>query len=435
MAEEPISTTVPETVTTDTGADAESAASLNDAFKDFWKEADAEQAPAAPSEGAVQETREKEAEPEEPKEPKSAKPSEEPPPKSAPEPEIRTADEIDKFELPPNARPEQAEQFKRMKECWKTDRLRAEMEASRVKELEAQLIQAKANTLTPELKADYEHAASVRRKFDFVSDPDFIQKFHVPVREHYENILEEAVAALPDKAAARDWAEHMKANYQPDQLNRDWWLEKVINRVPSELERASLLQSVTQLLKLQRERDNEIHKRTENKSAFDNWIKEKTNTTFERVQSEIMSEIGEQEKRIKEVLPVDVNSAKTKEEREAMEAHNERFARLNKFFTDTVHDLSKNGPRAWVRAAVEATRTQILEEHNRSLEKEVKETRAQRDQYKTELEKIGAARRKIAHSSGTRENAQERKNNQGLSLKDLDVRKSFDSYDWGDNSR
>lgn len=53
------STTVTETVTTDTGADKETADSLDADFKDFWKEEDNKQdgAPEAPGDGAAQETR------------------------------------------------------------------------------------------------------------------------------------------------------------------------------------------------------------------------------------------------------------------------------------------------------------------------------------------------------------------------------------------
>src|SRR5262249_29438392 len=55
----PISTTVPETTTIDTGADPESIATLKESFEDFWKDQDAGQpetiAPEAP--GPAQETK------------------------------------------------------------------------------------------------------------------------------------------------------------------------------------------------------------------------------------------------------------------------------------------------------------------------------------------------------------------------------------------
>jgi hypothetical protein len=246
--------------------------------------------------------------------------------------------------------------------------------------------------------------------------------------------MDEAVQALPDKQAAQAWADHIKQNYQPDQLPREWWLNSVIAKVPNELDRQSLLTSVSDLIKMQRERDGEITRRTGDKSAFDNWIQEKTNFTAQRVQEEIMSEIGEQEKRIQEVLPLDLEKAKTAEERSAMEAHNERFQKLNSFFVETMKDLSSKGPRAWVRASVEATRAMLLEGEYKKLEEELKSTKAERDQFKTELDKIAGVRRKISHTTGTppAPSGDKKRTDNGLSIKDLDVRKSFDRYDWGD---
>ena len=147
-----------------------------------------------------------------------------------------------------------------------------------------------------------------------------------------------------------------------------------------------------------------------------------------------MNEIGEQEKRIQEVLPRDIEQAKTTEERNAIQAHNERFQKLNGFFVETMKDLSTKGPRAWVRASVEATRAQLLEGQYKELEAELKSAKAERDQYRAELDKIAGVRRRISHTTGTppTPSGGKQSNNGGLSIKDLDVRKSFDNFDWGD---
>ena len=431
------SSTVTETVTTDTGADKETAATLNAQFEDFWKEEDekaGDSAPAAPGEGATQETKESKAET------KRAKPE-------TPELKVETAkpsletkeytdEEIDKLETPSHWRPEVIEQVKNLKDLWKADRARAKAESERAAKLEKDLAEARQNSWTPEAKADYEHAASIRRKFDFASDPDFVAKFHQPIHNTFQGILNEAVEALPDRAAAQAWAKYIAENYSPDALDKNWWNHSVIDKVPDEMDRAALRQSVTNLLKMQKERDTEITRRTNDKSSFDNWIKEKTEFTAKRVHEEIMTEIGIQEKRIQEVLPRDVEKAKTKEEREAIEKHNERFTKLNTYFQDTMKDLSNNGPKAWVRASVEATRAQLLEGEYRELEKELKSAKAERDQLRTELEKIAGARRKISHTTGTppASSSKDSSKNGGLSIKDLDVRKSFEKFDWGDGT-
>jgi hypothetical protein len=435
----PISTEVPETVTVDTGADKAQLGDLNAEFADFWKEKDAETttAPEAPGEertGAAQETKETKPEPKPTAQETKSPPSETKPPEVKPPKEL-TDDEIQRMELPPNSHPKLIENFKVIKEHWVNDRARYKAEFDRAAKLESDLAEARKNSWTPEARADYEHASQIRRRFDFVSDPEFIQKFHAPVRSKFEGVLNEAIAALPDKEAATAWANHIAQNYQPDQLSRDWWLNSVVSKVPNELDRAALLSSVTDLIKSQRERDTEITRRTSDKSAFDNWIQERTNFTAQRVQEEIMNEIGEQEKRIQEVLPLDVEKAKTAEERTAIEAHNERFQKLNKFFVDTMQDLSKHGPRAWVRASVEATRAMLLETQYKEIESELKSIKAERDQYKTELDKIAGVRRKISHTTGTPpapSDKSKRSDNGGLSIKDLDVRKALDNYDWGD---
>lgn len=434
----PISTSVPETVTVDTGADAESIGTLNDSFKDFWKEEDSKESPAAPeAPGAGQETKETKEKPQ-PVETHELKESELPTQTREIKPPGDNDDDIDQLELSnPSARPEIHADFKNIKEAWKADRLRMRDAAKQAESLQRQLSEARQNSWTPEAKADYEHAAQVRRKFDFVSDPEFIQKFYQPVKNQFESVLDEAVQALPDKQAAAQWAAYIKQHYNADQLNRDWWLNSVIAKIPNELDRSSVLGSVTQLLKAQKERDGEISRRTNDKASFENWINEKTETTAKRVQEEIMSEIGIQEQRIKEVLPRDAAQAKTTEERKAIEAHNERFTKLNKFFVDTMQDLSKHGPKAWVRASVEATRAMLLETQNKEQEAELKTTKAERDQYKAELDKITGVRRKISHTTGTPPTSStngKKSTSDGLSIKNLDVRESFKNFDWGDGN-
>jgi hypothetical protein len=436
----PTSTTVPETVTIETGADKETLGDLNKQFSDFWAEQDSgapSDAPAAPEEGggAAQETKpEKTPEPKaEPPKPKQQTPT----PPVEPKPDKRfTDEEVEKLGLPPRAGqpPELQADFKQIKEFWKNDRTRLKQIEQANAQLQAELAQARANSLTPEQKADYEHAASVRRRFDFVSDPEFQQKYHTPIQSQFQAVLQEAINVLPDKGAAQQWAQHIIQNYTPDQLNKQWWLNSVIAKVPNELERQSLMGSVTELLKLQRERDSEISRRTNDKSSYDNWMTERNNATQERIKSEIMAEIGVQEKQIQEVLPRDAEGAKTPEERAAIEAHNERFARLNGHFVETMQDISKNGPRGWVRAAVAATRAMYMEEQYNQMAEELKSTKAERDQLRSELDRIAGARRKMAASSGTPPTPSPAKNapiNNGLSIKNLDVRKSFETF-WGE---
>jgi hypothetical protein len=439
----PVSTTVPETVTIDTGADKETLGDLNKQFSDFWAEQDtapASDAPPAPAEeGAAQETK-PEKQPAPKPEPPKPKQQQATPPPVEPKPEKRfTDEEVEKLGLPPRTGqpPELQADFKQIKEFWKNDRTRLKTIEQANAQLQAELAQAKANALTPEQKADYEHAATVRRRFDFVSDPEFQQRYHTPIQSQFQAVLQEAISVLPDRGAAQQWAQHIAQNYSPDQLNKDWWLNSVIAKVPNELERQALMGSVTELLKLQRERDSEITRRTNDKSSYDNWMAERTNATQERVKSEIMSEIGEQEKHLQEVLPRDAEQAKTPEERAAIEAHNERFARLNGHFVETMQDISKNGPRGWVRAAVAATRAMFMEEQYNQISEELKSTKAERDQLRSELDRIAGARRKMASSTGTPPTPTPAKNapiNNGLSIKDLDVRKSFQTF-WGEVDR
>lgn len=236
---------------------------------------------------------------------------------------------------------------------------------------------------------------------------------------------------LPDREAARQWADHIKSNYRPDQLGRDWWVNDVVAKVPNELDRAQLLNSVSQLRQTQKARDSELMRRTNNQSAFNNFVAERATNTSKRVQEEIMTEIGVQEQRIAEILPRNIDEAKTSEERKAIEAHNERFARLNNQFQGFIKDISANGPRGWVRASIEATRAQILDEGLKELKSELKNAKLERDKYKSELDKIAGARRRLSQTTGTPP-ASNSKKNDGLSIRNLDVRQSFDKY-WAEN--
>ena len=99
----------------------------------------------------------------------------------------------------------------------------------------------------------------------------------------------------------------------------------MIDKIPDPTDQAVVRQSVANLLRMQKERDQEITRRSTDKSAFDNWIKERDQSRAQFTQKEVMDEIGIQEQKIKEVLKKDPADAKTKEEREAIEKHNERF--------------------------------------------------------------------------------------------------------------
>jgi hypothetical protein len=425
---------VPETTTIDTGADAKTIGDLNKEFSDFWAEEDkAEEtqstAPSAPDTGAGQETRETKQAPA-PKgegKPDKAEPSPKAETPKGEAPKEFTDTEIDQLALPSHVHPNLQADFKTVKEHWKADRARIKTMESQAAQLRSDLATARQNAWTPEQKADYEHASTIRRRFDVASDPEFAARFHAPIQSRFDAVLEEAVSVLPDRAAASAWANGIRQNYSPDQLDKQWWLNSVLAKVPGELERQALLGSVTDLLKLQRERDTELHRLTQDKSAYDNWRQEKTAADQERIKSEIMSEIGVQEKQLGDVLPRDVETAKTAEERNAIEAHNERFTRLNKHFVDTMQDISNIGPRAWVRASVAATRAMFMEEEYHKLEEEHKSIKAERDQLRSELDRIAGARRKISQTTGTPP-AAGGKPSQGLSIKSLDVRKSFDDY-------
>jgi hypothetical protein len=432
MADDPpISTTVPETTTVQTGADTETLGNLNEAFSDFWKEQDTEgssgsAAPAAPGEpGAGQETKPD-------KEPKPETSPTEPAETPVTTPKEPTDEEIEKLEAGEHTRPEAVANFKFIKELLKAERAKSRAaEAARV-QYERDLSEARQNAMTPEVRADYEHAASIRRQFDFASDPEFVTKYQAPIRSQYEAILDEAVAALPDQAAAQEWAAYMKQNYTPEQLSRQWWQEKVLAKIPNEMDRTGLLGSVTQLLRLQKERDSEVSKHATDKGAFEQWINNKVNTTSQRVTDEIMSEIREREKTIQDYLPRNEDDAKTDQERAAIKEHNTRFNALNEHFKTQLHDIAKNGPRAWVRACIESTRAKILDENFKSLEKEHKSVCAERDKYKAELDKLVGARRKLSSTTGTPPASSQKSG--GLSIKDLDVRKSFEKFDWGDST-
>jgi hypothetical protein len=165
---EPLSTSSPEVVTVDTGADKESIASITDSFADFWKEEDnkteapeekSTDAPSAPGEGAAQETK---------VETPVGKPE---PPSSAPAAAELSDEEIEHMQLPPTARPEHVADFRKMREQVIMARKQLRAEAAEKAKIEEQLSQARQNAWTPEQKADYEHASEIRRRFDCASDP------------------------------------------------------------------------------------------------------------------------------------------------------------------------------------------------------------------------------------------------------------------------
>jgi hypothetical protein len=81
---------------------------------------------------------------------------------------------------------------------------------------------------------------------------------------------------------------------------------------------------------------------------------------------------------------------------------------------------------------VEATRSLLLDEEYKNLASELKSVKTERDQLKKELDKITGARRKLSQTSGTPPASPNKNGN--LSVKDLDIRKAFDKFDWNDGN-
>jgi hypothetical protein len=424
--EEPISTTVTENTSIDTRADEPTLGDLNKEFEDFWSEQDSS-APAAPGDGgAAQETKP------EKKEPADAGSTTE----EAPKEKELTDEDIDKMGIRPEANPnrEQIEDFNKIRRVLKEQRERYQEARAKAAQLEQELNNARQNAWTPEARADYEHAASLRRRFDYASTPEFVEKYQTPIQDKYRVALQRAVSALPDPESAEAWGKHMFERWTPDQLTEDYWEEKVLNQIPEGVKKQKLLAAIGELQELQEARNRDVLKNTETQESFNKWNQERNQTISNRVQEEIMAEIRDREKLIGDYLPRDEESAKTNEERTAIREHNERFNQLNEFFKSQLQDISANGPRGWVRVSIEATRAKILNEEMTQLQKEYKDACSERDKYKAELDKIHGVRRKISNTTGTPPASSQKKDN-GLSLKDLgDVRKAFDKFDWGDST-
>jgi hypothetical protein len=424
MAEETVlSTTVPETTTIDTGADKETIGNLNEAFSDFWDEQDkGGEAPAAPGEKEKPEPKETKPEPKlEPAEPDEVSPDPEEKAKEL------SDEDIDKMEVGDDRRNDSVANFKQIKELLKAERARVKAAESKRAEVERELAEAKQNSLTAEQKADYENASALRRRFDIGNDPQFVSKYQTPIQQKYHAILSETIDALPDRDKAAGWAQFMAENYSPDQLTKQWWQEKVLAMIPDDMDRESVRSSITEMIRLQKDRDGELSKYSDSQESYKQWNAEKDQTNSK----EIFSEIARQEQRIKDYLPRKEDDAKTKEERQAIIEHNERFNVLNEHFKGLLQDAG-SGPRGWVRTAIEATRAHIMDEEMKTLKADYKTACSERDKYKSELDRITGARRKLSHTTGTPPVNGQKK--EGLTTKDLDVRKAFRDFDWGDST-
>lgn len=314
--------------------------------------------------------------------PGEAKPDEK---KDAPKEE---PDELDKLQLPSNARPQMRADFQVLKD--KAHAFRAEAKAlkaaeaalreevaKRDKELEDARKAVQSREVPKEVQERITQAEARAKEaehkvklLDLKSDKEFNGQYNEPIKKLYSDLLDEcikAAAGVPEEAAIKEWATARKAE-SPDQYGEAFWEHALANPLweNKRLARERFATKVAQLTNLKMERDQKLEEFQADPNRIDAYQKAKYEEYWGKwylpaatdEAMKLASKLGEWAQR------KDPAKAVTPEEKAAIAMHNETYQAFEDDFKanfQKINDDSENKPRLHAQVALKATQAMKLE--------------------------------------------------------------------------
>ena len=270
-------------------------------------------------------------------------------PQTTPEPVVEQVEidpEIKQIEPPRNLSEKNQSNWRKLQETASTYK----KQAQEAQELRQKLVEYEQKPPAP---ADYEDLRKFRAVFDIQSDPDFQNKYDVPINQAKANIY----SIMKQHGASDELLQSIEAQGGPEKIDQKWW-QSTLSKLPlTDAER--LKRNIVDVADLSEKRVGEIMNSAQNAEQYYKSRDEALVERFAKQEDESINYIQEQIKAQNAdwALPKEIPAGATPEQRKAIESHNAQAAQLEQMFMGAMYPET---PQARADVAAAAAMSHML---------------------------------------------------------------------------
>lgn len=334
-----------------------------------------------------------------------------PEPVAPAEPQVEIDPEIQKIEQPRNLSEKNQSNWRKLQETASVYKKQAQEAES----LRQKLVEYEQKPPAP---ADYEDLRKFRAVFDIQSDPDFQNKYDVPINQAKANIY----SIMKQHGASDELLQSIEQQGGPDKIDQKWW-QSTLSKLPmTDAER--LKRSIVDVADLSEKRVGEIMNSAQNAEQYYASRDEALVERFTRQEEESLNYIQEQIKAQNAdwALPKEIPAGATPEQRKAIESHNAQAAQLEQMFYGAMYPQT---PQARADVAAAAAMSHMLTNQLRTEQTARQRMEAQIKQLSDENNRLKGAGRM------PRQNLATASSNRPASVSDRLKMSSADAIDMG----
>jgi hypothetical protein len=326
-------------------------------------------------------------------------------------PQVEIDPEIQQIEPPRNLSEKNQSNWRKLQETASTYKKQAQEAES----LRQKLVEYEQKPPAP---PDYEDLRKFRAVFDIQSDPDFQNKYDVPINQAKANIY----GIMKQHGASDELLQSIEAQGGPDKIDQKWW-QSTLSKLPmTDAER--LKRNIVDVADLSEKRVGEIMNSAQNAEQYYASRDEALVERFTKQEDESINYIQEQIKAQNAdwALPKEIPSGATPEQRKAIESHNAQAAQLEQMFMGAMYPQT---PQARADVAAAAAMSHMLTNQLRTEQTARQRMEAQIKQLSDENNRLKGAGRM------PRQNLATASSNRPASVSDRLKMSSADAIDMG----
>jgi len=315
-----------------------------------------------------------------------------PEPVAPAEPQVEIDPEIQKIEQPRNLSEKNQSNWRKLQETASVYKKQAQEAES----LRQKLVEYEQKPPAP---SDYEDLRKFRAVFDIQSDPDFQNKYDVPINQAKASIY----GIMKQHGASDELLQSIEAQGGPDKIDQKWW-QSTLSKLPmTDAER--LKRGIVDVADLSEKRVGEIMNSAQNAEQYYASRDEALVERFTKQEDESINYIQEQIKAQNAdwALPKEIPAGATPEQRKAIESHNAQAAQLEQLFMGAMYPQT---PQARADVAAAAAMSHMLTNQLRTEQTARQRMEAQIKQLSDENNRLKGAgkmpRQNLATASSNR---------------------------------
>jgi hypothetical protein len=262
------------------------------------------------------------------------------------QPEAEIDPEIGKIEPPRNLSEKNQSNWRKLQETASIYKKQAQEAES----LRQKLVEYEQKPPAP---PDYDELRKFRAVFDIQSDPDFQNKYDVPINQAKANIY----GIMKQHGASDELLQSIEAQGGPDKIDQKWWLSTLGKLPMTDAERVK--RNIVDVADLSEKRVGEIMNSAQNAEQYYASRDEALVERFTKQEEESINYIQEQIKSQNAdwALPKEIHAGATPEQRKAIESHNANAAQLEQHFLGAMYPQT---PQARADVAAAAAMSHML---------------------------------------------------------------------------